>query len=427
MSRAYIPQELLYNISTYGQITPGLDPGYIEQSVRNIDPNFDWSGEFLLEFYRANDGVYQQLLPILNRIPKSKYPELRAYSTLRGIVLSVPIYGLTPKQIAYISGTPDLEIDEVMIITQRPGFSTIATNDGRSVVDVLLETIPGLTYQEIPPGIVSDTSGLVLSTINLTDEEIENYKRIAEELGQSVTLINDRPSTDRTSVIEIPLPDQTDLNRVNAALYLANPRTTMDPYNRMTSRGVYEYTTNIQMNRKQNYPEILNKANKQILMRAMPQYFPDAATQNRLPTDSGIVQAILRISPGYDLGDLLSWLQMKRRICSQVIGTDMYELMRRGDLTTMGVRDTRIGGRDVYEIEIPLDHRNRSYRVRTFLDNSGINYREFNVGTNPAIVISGDTRRDLNEYDVVQDLLNRFLANRVCILNYLPTFNEKGY
>ena len=415
----YIPQELLYNISSYGRVIPWLTVEHIGQSVNNLDPNFNWAGEFLLEYYRANDEVYQQLLEILNRIPKSKYPELRSFKRSTGIVLLVPVYGLTSTQIREIAGIPYPRAGEVMIIRQSPTMPYI-TSSSQGAMNILSKMIPGVTYQQTLSGNVR----AVISTVNLTDQEIEDYKNIATQLGLLVEVINNRStSTDRRSAIQIPLAGQTD----DTALYLASPRATMSTYNGIGQGNRYEYTVNIYPRGMQNYPEMLNRASKESLVRIAPQYFQEPITLGRLPTDLEIIQAILTINPEYNLGDLIQWLGMKRRICPEILGTDIYNLVRSRFLTTISALTTfTFNGEVSYiDVDIPLDSSNISDDIRQFLDNSGIKYVIHNVTPDPMISIRGDTvEREPNVYEVVQGLVDGFLASRVCMLNYLPTFNE---
>ena len=95
MDTLLLPQELLFNISEYGQVPEGLTPEYIEQSVRNIDPNFDWSKEFTLEYLRSRDGLYREVGDVLSLIPVTSINEIqlkpgRQYES----IITVPIEGI---------------------------------------------------------------------------------------------------------------------------------------------------------------------------------------------------------------------------------------------------------------------------------------------------------------------------------------------
>jgi len=67
-----LPQELLFNVSEYGQVTPGLTPEYILNEVKSLDPNFDWSKEFTLEYLRATDHTYKRFGRILRSMDPTR-------------------------------------------------------------------------------------------------------------------------------------------------------------------------------------------------------------------------------------------------------------------------------------------------------------------------------------------------------------------
>jgi len=413
---SYIPQELLYNISTYGRVTPGLTPQYIEQTVRNLDPNFNWAGEFLLEYYRANDSVYRRLLPTLSTIPESKYPELRAYPASDGIIIAVPIYGLSLRQIRGVQGLPDIELIEVMIIRQRPDL-TATSYDGIPIVDIVLESIPGLVSQDI------DGPALVLSTVDMSEEDINRYRDIAHLLHQSVEIINDRPiSVDNGLIIEVPV-NETDLNRVEAALYLAAPRSTGNPKSGIYNGRTYLYTVRIQSNKKYNYPRLLNEATRESLLTIAPNYFSKAVNENRLPTDPEIIRSTLIANPAYDLGSLLPWLEMRRAICPDVRRSVLYKSMRDSLLATITVSKVPDDEDTMLYVNILLRRGVHHGRVLDLLTDLGYVELVYNVRWNRSVNLGASLELEPDQYALLESFVDEFLDVRACLLNYLPTFN----
>jgi len=91
-----LPEELRFNISEYGQVF-NVTPQYIQREVANLDPNFNWAGELMLEYYRANDGVYQLLGNVIESIPRRA---LHTVGMIRGypgdnMVLSIRTQSMT--------------------------------------------------------------------------------------------------------------------------------------------------------------------------------------------------------------------------------------------------------------------------------------------------------------------------------------------
>uniref|UniRef100_A0A6C0BM27 Uncharacterized protein n=1 Tax=viral metagenome TaxID=1070528 RepID=A0A6C0BM27_9ZZZZ len=53
-----VPEELLFTIAEFGQVPNGLSAEYIIEEVNRLEPNFNWSSEFIIEYLRSIDPLY---------------------------------------------------------------------------------------------------------------------------------------------------------------------------------------------------------------------------------------------------------------------------------------------------------------------------------------------------------------------------------
>lgn len=68
-----LPQDVLLEVSQYGNVAPSLNPEYIRSVVSSIDPNFPWYQELILEMEKRDNPLYHLL--------SGRYPGMRAIRT----------------------------------------------------------------------------------------------------------------------------------------------------------------------------------------------------------------------------------------------------------------------------------------------------------------------------------------------------------
>jgi len=72
-----IPQELLFNVSTYGIPPPSLSPHYIYREVNNLNTrssNFPWCSEWLLHHLRKTDPFYLKYHKLIELLDSNRVP-----------------------------------------------------------------------------------------------------------------------------------------------------------------------------------------------------------------------------------------------------------------------------------------------------------------------------------------------------------------
>jgi len=99
-----LPEELLFTVSTYGQVPPGLTPEYILREVNRVSHRpVEWAKEFTLEYLRATDRLYRNVGDVLRIIPIDRI--LQAFPHNNTLV--VEIEGLSVSEADHISRSVD--------------------------------------------------------------------------------------------------------------------------------------------------------------------------------------------------------------------------------------------------------------------------------------------------------------------------------
>lgn len=202
-----LPQDVLLEVSQYGNVAPSLNPEYIRSVVSSIDPNFPWYQELTLELEKRGNPFYALL--------SGRYPGMRA----------VRAYGES--------------LNTVIIEGNLPLISQFLDTLN---IDHIINPVDNAVIAHIP-------NNLLL------------------QLDQAEHMMNIRPVVS---------------SRIDA--YSSIPRE-------------YDHVT----------CEIL-KTTRQSLR----DYF------DGIPSDTDIIQAIIRINPKYDLGGIIQWLRYRRDVCSSI-------------------------------------------------------------------------------------------------------------
>lgn len=356
-----LPEELLFNVSQFGQVTPGLTAEYILREVNLLQRGrllsqgrlFDWAKEFTLEYLRATDSLYRQIGSILKEIPPESLNNVRLVMD----ELTINANALTDRQIGRI-----LEASDRVNVPTR-----VITTYG---------TMPSTEYREI--------------TIPVT---------VTNLFGSQEQILN--------------------------AAYLAHPRTTTDkPENRGYYYDQYYSMTTRKspgIDTRHDYPWLLATINRVSLPQAFPRWFPRQTglrpTSIYVPSDLEIVRAILRLNPRYDLGDLLNWLRARDEVCSRVSSTNIYELITQGVLQAIQVNNTR-------GITSLIFYLRAQSQRRAFMDYiNSIGFQAEPGLVNPALEVSISTRyRDTDRVNQLNSLVDDFLGSRMCLMQYLPRY-----
>jgi len=294
------PQELLYNVSQFGQVAPGLEAEYILSEVNNVDREFNWSSEYMLEYLRANDGVYQRLKNVLAVLTH----ELLDTSVIRTVIVDPS------------TGRPEGEVNRITIDIHSSSDDSRdqIVKEIREVSLVRADTDPREIRAIQIPG-KSVTSMLTQQLDRIGQAWIMDYGWLTIVIGADVS------------------PDQ-----LKRAMYLVNPRTDT----RRTGYVEFKYQRSAKYDRfSGDYVDVPVELDYPWLIgTASPETIPLQHTDPL--TNSDIVTGILQLNPEYDLGGLMAWLNARANICSNIRATDMYQLARYSGLVSLSVTGSTI-------------------------------------------------------------------------------------
>jgi len=381
-----LPQELLLNISEYGRVPPRLTSDYILQEVNSLLPSgqsFPWEREFILEYLRDNDELYQEIGDILRLIPLNNIGDV------------------------YIGGRVGDDL--------RISASTLS----ESTINRILTNIPE-AYMDKETIVMHGGDTVQYDIIDIPLED--SYTK--DDLSRALYLAHPRTSLVHNGYGPPTLIVTRD--RMN------NPDYTSPE----DSDEEEEEPRYVDIDVRYDYPWLLATTNRRMLPILFPEIFKRAQFRTRsrrntrdVLTDKEIIEGVLRLNPEYDLGDLLQWLRARREVCNRIrqsieeggsLGV-MNELVARYGVNTVGIVHLPFGSYS--DFTVIVDNPENAGEVLRIITDLGAR------GVRPnSIRVDGDTIRitvrnaiDQQGYEIAERLTDEFIAVRMCTTSYLPT------
>jgi len=353
-----IPEDIIFSISRYGQVLPGLTPEYILTEVNNATRGtgrpINWASELMIEYLRRRDPLYNRLKHILEAITK--------FVDEPGVNLVVwDEQTNQPKRNRLISGT-------------IPVFDGNELKHLRSdMLDVRLTTDPRtMRAIQVPRGVVDH-------------RDIEGINHYMDDQW-----------------IVIPVGPQITRDDLNRVLYLTRPRSNIIP----RSRSDFVYSRNTRTPDYSDYPWIVGSASRSNI----PGY------EGRELSDIDLIRLTLTLNPQYNLGSLLSWIEVREDVCS-LISRSPIALLQQAIEDSQVITISTSGG-SFSDIVIITEGINNQPIV-DYMNSIGVSLGERAMGA----VLQSDGL----DQSIIDSIRQQSRLIEMCLLDYKDTVNNIGY